>query len=183
MIRILFVRRVLSRHCLRGRLLGFISWQSRLTKLLSVVFIFAHLFQWGYECLDANPTRIEPFREVCDANAFKIATSLIITGVELPGQLAARSKNAKMHSKLPVRSCYSFPVFSSFGLPARAGIGSSQHLCSRLKKILDGVIRRSSGKTDARAWSLYEITEFEVSARAGKRALERTARSQISRFD
>ena len=28
-------------------------------------------------------TRIEPCREVCDVNAFKIATSLIITGVEL----------------------------------------------------------------------------------------------------
>ena len=38
--------------------------------------------------LDANPTRIKPFREVCDANAFKIATSLIMTGIELPGQLA-----------------------------------------------------------------------------------------------
>ena len=35
-----------------------------------------------------NPTRIVPFREVCDANAFKIATSLIMTGIELPGQLA-----------------------------------------------------------------------------------------------
>ena len=37
-------------------------------------------------------TRIEPCREVCDVNAFKIATSLIITGVELPGQLAAEAK-------------------------------------------------------------------------------------------
>ncbi|THG18102.1 hypothetical protein TEA_024567 [Camellia sinensis var. sinensis] len=37
---------------------------------------------------DANPTRIVPFREVCVANAFKIATSLIMTGIELPGQLA-----------------------------------------------------------------------------------------------
>ncbi|CAL5413848.1 unnamed protein product [Camellia sinensis] len=37
--------------------------------------------------LDANPTRIVPFREVCDVNAFKIATSLIITGV-----LAAEAK-------------------------------------------------------------------------------------------
>ena len=38
--------------------------------------------------LDANPTRIKHFREVCDDKAFKIATSLIMTGIELPGQLA-----------------------------------------------------------------------------------------------
>ena len=42
--------------------------------------------------LDANPTRIELCGEVCDVNAFKIATSLIMTGVELPGQLAAEAK-------------------------------------------------------------------------------------------
>ncbi|CAL5331116.1 unnamed protein product [Camellia sinensis] len=35
--------------------------------------------------LDANPTRIKSFREVCDDKAFKIATSLIMTGIELPG--------------------------------------------------------------------------------------------------
>ncbi|KAF5941792.1 hypothetical protein HYC85_019434 [Camellia sinensis] len=73
-------------------------------------------------------------REVCDDKAFKIATSLIMTGIELPGQLtgvqgaaplggsgaaprrgrgaAPPKQNAKMHSKLPVRF---------FGLPARAG--------------------------------------------------------------
>ena len=104
--------------------------------------------------LDANLSRIVPCREVCDVNAFKIATSLIMTGIELPGQLAGvegaaplggsgtaprrgrgaapPKQNAKMHSKLPVRS--------SGDTGARAGIGSSQHLCSRLKKILVGVI-------------------------------------------
>ena len=41
--------------------------------------------------LDANPPRIVPFREVCNVNAFKIATSLIMTGVELPGQLAVEA--------------------------------------------------------------------------------------------
>ncbi|XP_028113866.1 receptor-like protein EIX1 [Camellia sinensis] len=46
------------------------------------------LSSWlGYKFLDANPTRIVPCREVCDINAFKNATSLIIIGVELPGQL------------------------------------------------------------------------------------------------
>ncbi|KAF5939609.1 hypothetical protein HYC85_023868 [Camellia sinensis] len=61
--------------------------------------------------------------------------------------------------------------------------GLQAHSISAMpEKVLDGVIRCSSGKTDARAWSLYEITEFEVSARAGKPTLERTARSQISRF-
>ena len=44
-------------------------------------------------------TRIEPCREVCDVNAFKIATSLIITGVELTGQLAAEA-NCKIAFKI-----------------------------------------------------------------------------------
>ncbi|GMP31612.1 hypothetical protein CsSME_00005754 [Camellia sinensis var. sinensis] len=76
--------------------------------------------------LDANPTRIVPCREVCGVNTFKIATSLIMTGIELPSQLtrvqgaaplgksrvASRwgrgleplKQNAKMHYKLPVCS-------------------------------------------------------------------------------
>ncbi|KAL7177714.1 hypothetical protein ACSBR2_030976 [Camellia fascicularis] len=93
--------------------------------------------------LDANPTRIMPFREVCDANTFKIATSLIMTGIELPGQLAGvqgaallggsgaaprrgrgvapPKQNAKMHSKLLVRSSGHSPAraenpwFQKFG--------------------------------------------------------------------
>ena len=67
-----------------GFILGNPVWQNSYQ-----LYLFSHfLFQWGYECLDANPTRIVPFREVCDANAFKIATSLIMTGIELPSQLA-----------------------------------------------------------------------------------------------
>ena len=60
--------------------------------------------------LDTNPTRIVPSREVCDVNTFKIATSLIMMGIELPGQLAGvqgaapLKQNAKLHLKLHVRS-------------------------------------------------------------------------------
>ena len=74
--------------------------------------------------------RIQPelclAEKFCDVNSFKIATSLIMTGIELPGQLAGVEglaplggsgaapsrgrgaapppQNAKIHSKLPVRS-------------------------------------------------------------------------------
>ncbi|KAF5956373.1 hypothetical protein HYC85_003598 [Camellia sinensis] len=97
---------------------------------------------------NANPTRIVPFREVCDANAFKITTSLIMTGIELPDQLAGvqgavplgesgaaprrgrgaapPKQNAKMHSKLPVRSSGHFPAraenswFQQFWSPVKS---------------------------------------------------------------
>ncbi|GMP68117.1 hypothetical protein CsSME_00027840 [Camellia sinensis var. sinensis] len=130
---------------------------------------------------NANPTRIKPFREVCDANVFKIATSLIMMGIELPGQLAGvegtaplgRSgaaprrgrgaappkQNAKMHSKLPVRS--------SGHYPARAENPWFQQFV-RSVKILECVISRSSGFSSARA---------DLS---GCWALERTARTQES---
>ena len=104
-----------------------------------------------------------------------------------------------MRSRLPKAKCKNafkvacplmlyFSSFSSFGLPARAGKmtlerGLRAHSISDMpEKVLDDVIRRSSVETDARAWSLYEITKYEVSARAGSPTLERTARTQISRF-
>ena len=57
------------------------------------LYLFSHFyFRETMSLLDANPTRIVPCREVCDINAFKIATSLIMTRATLPGQLAAEAK-------------------------------------------------------------------------------------------
>ncbi|THG15916.1 hypothetical protein TEA_008951 [Camellia sinensis var. sinensis] len=42
----------------------------------------------SYEYLDANPTRIVPCRAVSEDNSFMFATSLTMSGIELPGQLA-----------------------------------------------------------------------------------------------
>ncbi|THG15064.1 hypothetical protein TEA_019364 [Camellia sinensis var. sinensis] len=60
-------------------------------------FVFVGCNGEAISLLDANPTRIEPCREVCDVNAFKIATSLIMTGVELPGLVPSLVYN---HSSL-----------------------------------------------------------------------------------
>ena len=65
--------------------------------------------------LDANPTLIKHFREFCDDKAFKIATSLIMTGIE------AKCKNA---FKVAYPIMLYFSSFSSFGLFARAGKGT-----------------------------------------------------------
>ncbi|KAF5935226.1 hypothetical protein HYC85_026355 [Camellia sinensis] len=102
-----------------------------------------------------------------------------MTGIELPGQLAGvqgaaplggsgaaprrgrgaapPKQNAKMHSKLPVRACYIFPVFPFLAFPLERGKGRSSgdwKLSASLQslvKILEGVILRSSGFSYARA--------------------------------
>ena len=87
--------------------------------------------------LDANPTRIVPFREVCDVNAFKISTSLIITGVELPGQLAAEA-NCKIAFKI---AC--LPMF------ARAKEFSLE---LRLSRSSQGVLARDKDCVHTKTW-------------------------------
>ena len=102
-----------------------------------------------------------------------------MTRIELPGKLAGvkgaaplggsgaaprrgrgaapPKQNAKMHSKLPIRSCYIFLVFPVLACPLERGIGRSSvdwKLSASLQspvKILECVILRSRGCSYARA--------------------------------
>ena len=106
--------------------------------------------------LEANPTRIVLCREVCDVNTFKIATSLIITGVELTGQFTVEAK-CKIAFKI---ACP--PLF------ARA------KECS-----LELRLARSSQGSVARAKALVEIMKNTLLARARKASLERASKSGV----
>ena len=128
--------------------------------------------------LDVNLTRIEPCREVCDVNAFKIATSLIMTGVELPGQLATRSKMQKC-----IQSCLSvhvilFKIFqfwpsrSSGEMGARAGFASSQYLCFAWKNTgrCDSPLDRGNGRSSGEPTWNHKIWSLRSSGKTHARA-------------
>ena len=127
-------------------------------------------------------TRIEPCREVCDVNAFKIATSLIITGGRAARSARGRSKMQNCIQNC-IQNCMSAIGRSSQEELARAKVCSLDPRSSRSSqglrpyKNLKKCIPRSSQGSVARAKALVEIMKITLLARARKASLERASES------